>query len=440
MIELLFLVLIIGLFIQEAYQWFVVKKRTVMSYVRLSGIVIAVGYIAVYSYIYGSIDWTNSFLIILAVLFIFNEEKGLISKWLLRVFSVFLFWLGVSQLHTQGTASDVFNYFAEDPESASIVYIEDEEVKVAVNESEALPMASTYKTVLALTFAKQAAKGDLNPEENVSLKTLERLHIPDSDGGGHQAWLDQLSDETNAAGEVRLLKVAEGMMTYSSNANTDYLLQELGTEEVNGVLEDMEMQHHTKPHPVVGSLMLAERKQQENSDASEEEIAASLAELSEDAYREKAWDVHAELLAEEADYAQESFRQPLKQQRVWSDRLPQGTAEEYAKMMQAVQNRDLPFQSDEEVLANLFEWESAGSQFHEYYTPVVGGKGGSTAFVRTEAVYAEKGDGTKMQLVVLLDDLERDEQQRLSGGVSDFVQAMIEEEDFRQNVIERLGH
>lgn len=104
---------------------------------------------------------------------------------------------------------------------------------------EPLPLASTVKIIVAIAYAQQAADGHINPQQQVRLRELETFYIPKTDGGAHEAWLAQLN--LNGKESVPLSEVAKGMITYSSNANTDYLMHVLGLQTINEVLTQLDV-------------------------------------------------------------------------------------------------------------------------------------------------------------------------------------------------------
>src|SRR5699024_8755947 len=86
--------------------------------------------------------------------------------------------------------------------------------------------------------------GNINEDETVPLSSLEAFYIEDTDGGAHEAWLEEMKEEDNIHEEsVRLHDVASGMITYSSNANADFLIDLLGEENINQRMDELELEH-----------------------------------------------------------------------------------------------------------------------------------------------------------------------------------------------------
>lgn len=80
----------------------------------------------------------------------------------------------------------------------------------------------------------QVDEDKLQKDRKISLNELNRYYFKNTDGGGHEAWLEALKQDGGIQNnEVTLHEVAKGMITYSSNANTDYLINLLGVDAIN---------------------------------------------------------------------------------------------------------------------------------------------------------------------------------------------------------------
>ncbi|MGV3240937.1 serine hydrolase, partial [Streptococcus hyovaginalis] len=144
----------------------------------------------------------------------------------------------------------IFQFIKENAKSErvalSINYNKQKWVKV--NQNKQLPLASTVKIIIAMEYARQAAEGKIDPLQEVSLEELNSFYIPKTDGGAHEAWIANLNDgkETD---KVHLSEVAKGMIAYSSNANTEYLIHVLGLENINTSLESLGISNHEPLYP-----------------------------------------------------------------------------------------------------------------------------------------------------------------------------------------------
>src|SRR5699024_12266930 len=140
--------------------------------------------------------------------------------------------------------------------------------------------------IIALEYAYQIENGDISEDETVPLSSLEAFYIEDTDGGAHEAWAEEMKEEDNIHEEsVRLHDVASGMITYSSNANADFLIDLLGEENINQRMEELELEHEPIV-PFTGSLAAISVYKQES-----EEREKELQKMSDKKYRELALDI-----------------------------------------------------------------------------------------------------------------------------------------------------
>ena len=119
---------------------------------------------------------------------------------------------------------------------------------------ELFQVASVYKVVILAELARQVDAGRISPDERVSLDTLNSYYLPNSDLGAHPAWLRTLPADTS---EVTLRQLAYGMIRYSSNANSDYLLTRLGTRGFATLYDMLGLQDTPLPDGTFLSLFLA---------------------------------------------------------------------------------------------------------------------------------------------------------------------------------------
>jgi D-alanyl-D-alanine carboxypeptidase len=165
---------------------------------------------------------------------------------------------------------------------------------VEINGRQQLPLASTVKIIVAIEYAKQAADGRIDPQREVSLKELDTYYIPKTDGGAHEAWIAQLKKDKDID-SVPLSEVANGMIAYSSNANTDYLIEVLGLQNINHVPESLGISNHEPMYPIASALFIPLQLMIEKNLTKEETLKA-LRKMDMAEYRNRAIDIHKKWL------------------------------------------------------------------------------------------------------------------------------------------------
>lgn len=135
---------------------------------------------------------------------------------------------------------DFLEYLKKNPDKVSCCYIENGQTIISYQAEQKMPLASVMKIMIAVEFIRQIRSGRISPDQTVALEDLERYYIPHSDGGAHKNWLREIHQgKQEQRKSVTLQEVAEGMTKYSSNANTEYLMDVLGLEAVNRTVDEI---------------------------------------------------------------------------------------------------------------------------------------------------------------------------------------------------------
>jgi len=141
---------------------------------------------------------------------------------------------GMWYLYSNATADAMARFLRDNPDRSTIQLVRNDSVLIARGADRMMPLASTVKIIIAIEYARQATSGDIDPNEWLDTIALEPYYIPQTDGGAHPAWLRAMASAGKLkGGKVTLREVARGMIDYSSNANSEYLMTRLGLEKIN---------------------------------------------------------------------------------------------------------------------------------------------------------------------------------------------------------------
>lgn len=152
-------------------------------------------------------------------------------------------------------AQSVLDFIAAQPTDAAFMCIEfnqPPEAAIVFNADERFPLASVFKIVILAEYARQVDAGALNPSEAVPLAELNAFWLPGTDGDAHQRFLDSLPPDS---GSVTLAQIADAMITYSSNAAPDYLLNRMGTAGFPALYGVLGLQHTDLPGSYLGLIL-----------------------------------------------------------------------------------------------------------------------------------------------------------------------------------------
>ncbi|MBM7699506.1 serine hydrolase [Kurthia huakuii] len=325
------------------------------------------------------------------------------------------------------------NYIKKHRENGNVsLHIKFEEKDwVRVNESHQLPLASTVKWLVATEFARQASVGMINPKKEIPVTAMENYYLPHLDGGAHSAWLSQLEGVV-----VSLEDVATGMMRHSSNANTDYLIDLLGLNNINKLAKDLGLSEHAALYPLSASQYFPYVYMIEHH-LTPNEGAAALRQLDTASYEAGILSAHEQLKQTllTAEQRKEILSYlPLDVQRVWSDRLPKATTTDYVKLMELLNTRAIYDDAFYDVLDPIIDTAKVNPRRYKQYAE----KGGSTAWVLTMAMYATKVNDTTMQLAFFANTESLKEQRKLQRTIHRFIGKFVTDARFREYVRDEL--
>ncbi|MBM7665768.1 D-alanyl-D-alanine carboxypeptidase [Solibacillus kalamii] len=330
----------------------------------------------------------------------------------------------------------VIQHLKEHPESSSFYLAENGEPVITYQSTFIRPLASTVKILIAVEYSMQIEESKIQQEQRISLNDLNRFYLKNTDGGAHEAWLDAMKQDGGIQNnEVTLHDVAKGMITYSSNANTDYLINLLGVDAINKRKSELDLTQHEDVYPIVSALFIPDSIQKDGM--TEKDLINALQKLSMEDYRKLAQSISLQMRSGEISASEATFDLSPAIQRVWSDRLIGASANDYGKLLAHISNDELPPIATE-TIRDLMEWPMKfNEENYKTYTHI-GAKGGSTLFVLNNAMYAENLKGDQYEMVLLLNDLNFYERFLLSLNRNSFESKLMNDAEYRNKVREEL--
>lgn len=310
---------------------------------------------------------------------------------------------------------------------------------IDVNVHQLLPLASTVKIILAIEFAQQAAEGRIDPSQEVKLKELDTFYIPKTDGGAHEAWITHLKKDKESD-SVTLLEIANGMIAYSSNANTEYLIEVLGLQEINQVRKSLELLNHDPIFPMVSALFIPIQLMSEKN-LSKREILEVMKKMDMFEYCKRAIDIHNRWLKHPpTDHEKKQLIKIMDMdlQKNWSNRLPLSTTNDYVSIMNKLNSKTHFNENIHKYLDPVMEQLMKNENNREWLIHA-GQKGGSTAFILTNAMYATDKKGNQTEIAFFANDLTIIEQEKLSRNINGFQLKFLRDGKFREHVKKELS-
>ncbi|MGG3914148.1 serine hydrolase [Rossellomorea vietnamensis] len=317
-----------------------------------------------------------------------------------------------------------------------LTVIRNGEKLASVRENEKFPLASAMKTIIAIEYAKQCGEQKLDPSLSVSLEELDRYYIPNTDGGAHKDWIAYSKNKGLLLGNSTTLEnVVKGMMAFSSNANTDFLIDLLGMEAINESLDELNMEIHDVLYPVTGAMLIPTYLKMKDSSYTKDYIETKVKEMSKEEYIRIAQIVSQQLKEGEKGLYLENEYSSKRLDKIWSDRLTRSTTIEYASLMGKLNSKTFFQRETQERLDAVMEgimehpanrdWLKHGGQ-----------KGGSTEFLVTNAAYATDKEGNATEIAIFINELEAGEFEKISGSLNSFMLHVLKDDDIRKKLKE----
>jgi len=332
--------------------------------------------------------------------------------------------LGLWYASIQIRPSKLAAFIRDNPDKASIYLMQNDSVLADVNSGRVMPLASTVKIIIAIEYAHQAATGRISPDEMIDTAEPGKYYIPNTDGGAHPMWLKSMTEKKLVSnGKVRLEEIAKGMMVYSSNANTEYLMEKLGLDRINGNLAKLGLAQHQLLYPLASVLLVCNGKTE-----------GQLQQMPLAEYIDSSYAIHKRLQANETAIKDHVKQMPRGVQKIISDRLPCGTAKEYVSIMKKINSRTYFDSATQKNLEILMEGLMENPK-NRTWLAHAGMKGGSTAFVLTKALYATTIKGDKTELAYFLNNLTFTQKMFLHAAMNEFELNILADKEKRNELL-----
>jgi D-alanyl-D-alanine carboxypeptidase len=335
----------------------------------------------------------------------------------------------------QKAADSLLNFIAANKNRASLYLTQNDTVLAKLNEDKMMPLASTVKILVAIEFAKQVAKSTIAETDMVALTELERYYLPNTDGDAHPNWLAYEKSKGHIIQDsVQLFDVARGMIIFSSNANTEFLMELLGLDNIKNNIALLGLKKHSTIYPMVASLFMYQNPMKK----SEADIIKGIGKLTEQQYCRYIYDMHKALAYD--TILKSKFRPQdlsMKMQKVWSDKLPASTTKEYVRICSILNNRAYFDDDTYAVLSGVLE-TIMENPANKAWLKHAGMKGGSTAWVLTKALYATTQKGERIEMAYFFNNLTINESDQLQGWMNSFELNVLSKADFRKKISEVL--
>jgi hypothetical protein len=314
------------------------------------------------------------------------------------------------------------------PNAAIVAYTLDENGQPSMDGNEIfqnadtpLVMASTIKTVILAAYADAVERGELDPNEPVTIADLEAYYLPGTDAGAHIAGMASLGLPTDSAGfakdpsaKIMLDDVVRIMIHNSGNAETDYLMARLGAERIAATLFAAGMEQHTPFHSILGITLAMFNHESPLTDTAQRQTLlaqvatgdfSTLEALAERYLNDPDWRAAQQAFMQSPAFTEAANQMGWDGQVSASQLFPKGTAREYAHLLAQIASGKFISPAVSARIQQKLETSPADDPMRLLFHRRYGAKDGVTAGVLTLVSYSTPKTGLlagKTRVVVIM--------------------------------------
>jgi D-alanyl-D-alanine carboxypeptidase len=342
------------------------------------------------------------------------------------LYTFFVLFFAVTT-YAQSVADSMASFFKQNPKTTSIYVIQNEVNVVGWNENETLPIAAMSDLLVAIEFAKQSAYKIIDTAERVPLKAIVKYYFENTNQQEYETWLAAMLTQNKVKDNtVSLMDVAQGMLQYGAQPNTEYLMDKIGFDNIKSSIHSYNLNHHTPIMAPVGALALYQNR----VNTSPKKMLKAIDNLSDEEYCKSAFLMH---LAIKND---STFKNKLPKQfldakvlTMWSDKLPQASTKNYGQLLQTIVKEKMLDAIFYKMLRKVLEWPMQYSTVTALFDRF-SMKGSATINTFSQAQYGKTKDGKEIVLVYTCAALKPAEIQQLTRWHQQFELQVFTNTDF----------
>ena len=275
---------------------------------------------------------------------------------------------------------------------------------VEYHADQAFPLASVSKLLIFIAYAQQVDAGLIPLNEQVSVVTLSHYDIPQTNSGAHEEFMSEFPLGTTT---ISLWDVARlGMIQYSSNAASDYVLDRLGDVDWDALYAAFNLTGTDTPQPLgVIAMLMDNHETGRATPANVATLSVEQARAQFDSYvSDPAW--------RQAEIAYRAAHGPAvsweAQARVLQRFTVTGTAQDFLKVLTAIYSSSGPLSDVTKWMArSALQWHDnpyVDSMYAEYGSKLGFYAGGTLTLV----AYGEPYNGPPVISVAFFRNIPRD--------------------------------
>lgn len=244
-------------------------------------------------------------------------------------------------------------FVGEHPEYMSVVSFNVENPDSGIYYGADIPRAqgAISNLFLVIEYERQVIQGQINPNEVVEIKNIERLFLPQISENAHNSSLEQL-EARSENGKLTLDEVVATMIETNGLALSDYVWFKLGKENIFNLMNTLDLKVTEPPLPFAGLYLSI---QPAINDTSAPTSYEKVIELAEKFNNEDPFNPETKELFED-----ERLNLSFIQEKDALAKFPQTTAMEMATLMANLQKEELISTEVSQAVKEKMKWVFGG--------------------------------------------------------------------------------
>lgn len=333
--------------------------------------------------------------------------------YIIIIFLCILLCIGVG-LYSLNSKDEKFiqQLIVSEKDKVSMVVIENNKLIGEMNSESFFPLASVYKLMILIELVNQVENNKIDLQEKIDIEEIEKFNFLKKDVN-YNLWKNDVVSDNE---KISIYEVALGVSQYSSNPNSDYLMNKLGIKNINHTSNNL-VKKHTKLYPITASLLITDYyKRIKKYDSSQIENKKNS--INQEEYEDLSFEIN-EMIKNNTYPKNNDLIVSEKDQYFWSSHMPSSTARDYAEILN---NLDGIFKKNSSsiLFKKLIEYEDS----KEGYT---GGKTGDTIDTTNRIILKENKEN-KMVVVIFTKNLNYYEHIKVENNIDDFIDRILSKE------------
>ncbi|MDT0739108.1 serine hydrolase [Staphylococcus haemolyticus] len=305
------------------------------------------------------------------------------------------------------------NFINNNPEKSSLVIKKNDKYIYSHNHNKKFKVASLYKLIVAIEAQRQANIKEIDLNQRISISKIEKYNYMPKTNVKYEKWKDSLRKNTS---KPTIRQIIEGMINYSSNPNTDFLIDYLGEEKVNELAMNLTNENHSYIYKSSSSLAIPIYLKEEKN-YKDSQIKKIISESNKKKYKKLIKNTEVYLENNSNSNALSEYFPSEPMQKIWANNLPESSASAYINIFN---KSKMLYGIDASHIERLINKKHENNSYYIEKT-------GKAINIENKVIYLNKNN-TKYELLILTNDIDDYEKLKISNNINSFLKGILNNE------------